>query len=150
LFAGYHHIAEAGDGATYGVERGETLVSQTLYGVDVNFERDGFEMLAELFRLSSDGEVEAQERHVATAFYAQLGYRFTQTWKAVYRLERVSFDEDDAYFSILDRHEHTNHVLTARYDIDDSNALKFELQRRLPETGEDSSAVIVQWAFVLP
>jgi hypothetical protein len=151
LFAGFHHIAEAGAGATYGVERGGTLVSQTLHGVDLNVEHGGFDMLAELFRLSSDSEVEPRERHVATAFYAQFGYRCTRAWKTVYRLERVAFDEDDAYFSILSRREHTRHVLAARYDVDDSNALKFELQRRVPEAGEDAaSTVIVQWAFVLP
>jgi len=41
-------------------------------------------------------------------------------------------------------------VLGLRYELDESNALPFEVNRFMPKVGDDETMVTVQWAFVIP
>lgn len=145
-----NEIAESGVTASEGVAQGETLVAQTIYGFDVRYESDKFDVLAEAYQFTNSNKTGSQESHTATAWFAQFGYKTSDSAKLVYRYETTTFDTDDEYFAILGRMENSHHVLGLRYDLDESNALRFEVNRAMPTVGDDETMMTVQWAFVIP
>jgi hypothetical protein len=144
-----NHIPESGVG-TLGVAHGGTLVAQKIFGLDAKFEMDRFDALAEVYRFSNNNKTGAAKKNSATAYFAQFGYRASERWKLVYRHENVSFDANDEYFNILGREQYRQHVLTLRMDVDDSNAVKLEINRQSNAVSADENRVIVQWEFLIP
>lgn len=145
-----NEIAESGLLSSEGVAQGETLVAQKIYGIDLRYQRDQFDFLAEAYQFSNGNKTGTMETHTATAWFAQAGYQTTANAKIVYRYETTAFDVDDEYFSILGRTQYSHHVLALRYDLDESNALRFEVNRAMPKAGDDETTYTVQWAFVIP
>ena len=145
----FNHIPESGVG-TQGVVQGGTLVAQRILGVDAKFEMNKFDTLAEVYSFSNDNKTGAAKTNSATAYFAQFGYRFVEGWKVVYRHENVSFDANDTYFKILNREKYSQNVLAVRLDVDDSNALKFEVDHQRNEVSADETRVILQWEFLIP
>lgn len=143
-------IAESGVASAEGVAQGNTLVAQKIYGIDVRYESDKFDVLAEVYQFANDNKTGSKKKHTATAWFAQLGYQSTDAVKLTYRYETTAFDDDDEYFAILGRMEHDHHVVALRYDLDESNALRFEVNRAMPAIGDDETSMTVQWAFVIP
>ena len=89
-------------------------------------------------------------RNVA-GMVVQFGYRVTDKFKPIYRYESVDFQTKDPYFQYLGTPEGGRHVLDLRYDLDDTNALKFEVSRFEPvQTGVKSyTSYALQWAFLM-
>lgn len=145
----FNHIPESGLG-TLGVAYGGTLVAQRIFGLDVKYELNKFDALAEVYRFKNDNKTGAKQKNSATAFFAQFGYRFIEDWKVVYRHENVRFDANDDYFKILGREKYSQNTLALRVDVDDSNALKFEIDRQRSPTKADENHVILQWDFLIP
>lgn len=145
-------IAESGTEtlAYVGVVRGDTLVAQQIYGIDVRYESGKFDMLAEAYQFSNDNKTGTKKTHTATAWFAQFGYKTTDSTKLVYRYETTAFDADDEYFTMLGRMERSHHVLALRYDLDESNALRFEVTQSMMKGSDDENMVTLQWAFVIP
>jgi len=46
--------------------------------------------------------------------------------------------------------QETRHVFALRYDLSETNAMKFELSKREPKTGGSELQYGFQWAFMLP
>ena len=130
--------------------RGETLVDQTIFGFDVRGEYQNFDALAEVYVINNDNKVGLAEKHQARAAFLQAGYRIDPKWKAVVRTETVQSDDDDDYFLLLGRQDHDHRVVAVRYDIDDSSALKLQLDRAIPETGSAENTYTLQWSFLIP
>ena len=147
-----NHIPESGTGMTYGIAPGGTLIAQTIFGLDAKFEKNKFDALAEIYKFSDENKTKTLtgKKKSATAYFAQFGYRLSDAWKVIYRHENVAFDSGDAYFKILQREKYRQNVLALRLDVDDSNAVKFEIDRQHNHSREDESRVIVQWDFLIP
>ena len=145
----FNHIPESGAG-TLGVAQGGTLVAQRIFGLDAKYELNKFDALAEVYRFSNDNKTGSKEKNSATAYFAQFGYRVSDMWKVVYRHENASFDASDEYFKILNRQKYSQNVLALRMDVDDSNALKVEVDRQRNDVSADETRVILQWDFLIP
>lgn len=141
------------------LDRGETLVKQKLVGLDLRYEQEAFDLLAEFYHLDDEAQpgVGDGASHTAIAYFTQFGYRLTDQWKATYRYESLDFDSEagnqDAYFTDPDllgltRTERRN-VFCLRYDFSESNALMLEVSRRAPDGADKSNTAILSWAFVM-
>ena len=140
--------------ASKGVIKGNTLFDQTVFGGDMHFDNDVFDVTAEYYNLKNDPSTAVGgDSHTATAYYAQFGYRVLEQFKLGYRYESLSFDADagnvDQYFEILRRHESKHHVVVLRYDLDDTNALTLELNRANISGSEHFTSYILDWSFML-
>jgi hypothetical protein len=153
------------------VTRGEPLVRQMLYGVDVRYELGRFDILAEYYRIVNDARpgVGDGRRHDADAWFAQFGFRITDHLKASYRHEGLEFDSTaapvdpaapvlgnaDPYFMhprLIGKGRvgtEQRHVFALRYDFSEANALLMELNARDPQFGGSSTVVYLSWAFVM-
>lgn len=145
-----NHIPESGDAPTAGVAKGHTLVAQRILGLDAKYEKNKFDVLTEAYRFSNDNKTGASKKNSATAYFAQFGYRPVEGWKVVYRHENVSFDAEDQYFMLLNREKYRQNVLALRMDVDDSNALKLEVDRQDNAISNDETRVVLQWEFLIP
>lgn len=130
--------------------RGETLIDQTILGFDVNFDAENFLILAEFYNFDNDSNIGDHKTHTGTAYYVQLGYKFNDTSRVVYRYASLDFDAGDSYFNLLGAEQATHNVLGFRYDLDVTNAIKFEVNRNSPDSGTDDTTYVVQWAFMVP
>lgn len=144
-----NHIPESGTG-TVGVAQRGTLVAQKILGLDVKYELNKFDLLAEAYHFTNDNKTGAKEKNSADAYFAQIGYRLVENWKVVYRHENVKFESGDAYFNMLSREMYSQDVLALRMDIDDSNAIKMEVDRRNNDVSDDETSIILQWEFLIP
>ncbi len=145
-------IAEsAKDGSgNQGIAYGETLIEQTISGFDINSNTEYFDLLIEYYLLSNDAKIGSAENHSGDAYFAQLGYKINPSNKLTYRYSHLHVEEDDDYFMILNVENAYRHVVAYRYDIDGSNALKFEYNQNNPDIGEQDTTLTVQWAFLVP
>ncbi len=143
-------IAESSLSGVSGVARGETLVEQLITAVDLEYSGDAFDVLAEYYSLKNDDKFGTAGSHTGSAYYIQLGYRLTESLKPVYRYESVKFDSNDAYFVLLGTKNEYRHVAALRYDLSESNALKFQAMRVNPKTGQSYNEYVIQWAFLIP
>lgn len=131
----------------------DNLVSQIITGFDINYQRGNFDVLMELYNLDNKDEIGTLGTQTGTAHFVQLGYRFTDSWKAVFRHETLSSKElNDRYFAELGVSDATRNVAAVRYDLDDTNTLKLEVNQTNPHlSSEDvTTAYTFQWSFLIP
>lgn len=137
------------------VARGDSLVKQQLLGIDLRYERDDFDVLAEFYHLDDELQpgVGDGASHTALAYFTQFGYRPTEKWKATYRYESIDFDDDDAYFTdpnlVGMTATQTRNVFCLRYDFSESNAMMLEFSQVAPDGGDKTNTAILSWAFVV-
>ncbi len=150
VFGMYNSYAESGVNSPI-TSRGRELIEQTVAGLDLYYSGDRFEVLAEYYNIRNDDSVGDAGSNTGHAAYIQLGYRISAKYKVVYRGEIIRFEEDDPYFQYLGTVEQDHQVLSLRYDLDESNALKFEYHatRRTRAFDEDENELILQWAFLM-
>lgn len=131
--------------------RGETLARQTVYGLDLRYERGRFNLLAEIYRIENEMRAGGEGKRDSLAWFAQLGYRLNDRLLLTWRHEALDFDDDDPYYLDLigmDGPESRN-VFALRYDFSESNALMLETSLRDRERGEDDTSTVLSWAFVM-
>lgn len=135
--------------------RGEALVRQTLYGLDLRYEQGRFGLLSELYYIENETPTVDGRKRDSLAWFAQFGYRLTGRLLATYRYETLDFDDDDAYYmnpALVGRGSigtEQRNVFALRYDFSESNALMLETSLRDPEIGDSSTTTILSWAFVM-
>ena len=146
----------ATSGSAYGAAFGDELVKQTVAGMDFRYEKMGFDVLAEYYNLKNKAQtgIGDGKSHTANEYYVQLGYRFADKFKAVYRHEDVTFDYKagnvDEYFNIIGRAEPwKTDVVALRYEVSDSNALTLEYKKETPEVTESVKTTTLNWAFMM-
>lgn len=150
LFGMINPVSESSENGVAGF--GERLVDQRVLGFDLRYAVGPFDLLSEYFHMSNDNHVAANGEPVdetASAYFIQAGYRVLSSTKLVYRYEDLSFDENDSYFQILGTQEASHHVVVLRYDLNESNALMFEVNRADPENGDSFTTYTADWAFLL-
>lgn len=147
-FAMTNEVAES---ATSGglTTLGQTLVSQNIYGLDIIYTQGHYEFLAEYYQIDNTNKVANIGSYSANAWYAQLAYKFNPKYKIIFRTESLSFDEtNDTYFRILSAKASKHNVVTLRYEVDDANALKFEIDAINNQSSADSTLYRLQWSFL--
>ena len=73
--------------------------------------------------------------------------------KVSLRHEAISTKEgSDRYFKELGIKDASHNVAAIRFDLDDTNALKFEVNQSNPNDSaeKDTTAYVVQWSFLVP
>jgi len=90
------------------------------------------------------------ESHSTPAWFIQLSYEITNNFKIIAREESLRFNKNDSYFLILGTEQAKHHVLTLHYDLDESNAIKFEFNAADNDTTKDTASYTLQWAFLIP
>jgi len=145
------------------VPRGHALVKQTIIGTDIRYELERFQFLGEFYALRNAAQpgVGDGRTHYATAWFAQFGYGLTDNLKLTYRYEALDFDDKpvdqggDPYFMsprLIARDQigtDSRHVLCARYDFSESNALMLEVSKTHPSLSDSVTTTILTWAFVM-
>jgi hypothetical protein len=153
VFALHDPFAESGAaGSTAsGVGYGSDLVGMTVWGADVRYASHRFDMIAESYNITNKDKVGNAGSNDASAYYVQFGYRVNDQFKTIYRFENVDYLTKDPYFMYLGTPEGSRHVVDLRYDLDDTNALKFEVARFEPvQSGMKSyTFYALQWAFLM-
>lgn len=155
-----NNIPESAAGGLYGMPMGGTLANQTISAVEMGYNRDKFGLMTEYYRISNDSKmgdnlntaaVTSTGHYTGSAYYVQMSYQMTPTLKPVYRYESVAFQQGYGYFDALGAMEEKRHVLALRWDLDDTNALKFEANRGLPSMpgAEATTRYAIQWAFMI-
>lgn len=145
-----NNIAESGATGASGIATGATLIEQIITGIDLKYSGKELELMTEYYSLKNDDKYGSAGSHTGSAYYVQLGYQVTETLKPVYRYESVDFDDNDAYFVLLGTKQETRHVAALRYDLSESNALKFQAMSINPKVGESYNEYVIQWAFLIP
>ncbi len=144
-------VAESNGTGSAVTTKGSAIVDQTIIGFDFTYESEnGFDVLAEYYNIENTNKVGTTGTYTGKAYYVQLGYQFTETLKGIIRYEDLSFNTNDSYFRVLATAETSHNILALRYDIDDTNALKFEVDAADLKTGTDTTTFTVQWAFLIP
>lgn len=131
---------------------GERLVTQKVLGMDLRYAAGPFDILSEYSHIANDNQVAANgdpTSNTANAYFIQAGYRVLPSTKVIYRYEALSFAADDTYFQLLGTQEAKHNVVALRYDLDESNALMFEVKRTAIEGGDSYTSYIADWAFLL-
>ncbi len=149
LFGMDNPVAESGRGSGTKTDHGAGLISQTVAGIDIYFSSNGFELISEYYNIQNDDLISDKQIDSASAYYAQFGYQITERLKPLYRYVDLSYDETDSYFHYLGVQEQSHHVIALRYDLDESNALKFEVHQSETASGEKEYHSRVQWAFIM-
>ncbi|MBI5449811.1 MAG: hypothetical protein HY940_00480 [Gammaproteobacteria bacterium] len=147
-------LFEAGTNAGYGTSPGDALVEMTVIGLDGRYAVSNFDALFEYYSFDNAAQAGVGDgaSHTASAYYAQLGYRFADKFKAVYRHEAVDFDTGasvDEYFNILGTAVSTTDVAALRYDVDDTNAVTLEYKTYSPDGGDSVDTTTVNWSFMM-
>jgi len=141
-----------------GVAFGDELIKQMVYGMDLRYEKAGFDVLAEYYNLSNDAQpgIGDGQSHTGIEYYVQLGYRFADKFKATYRHESVDFDTTansssrDEYYAIIGRTEPwKTDVAVLRYDVSDSNALMLEYKKETPDISDSVKTTTLNWSFMM-
>jgi hypothetical protein len=132
---------------------GADLISQRISGVDLNYQTGDLNLIAEYYNLRNKDEMGSLGTQTGTAYYIQLGYQFITDWKISVRHEAISTkEENDRYFKELGVKDASHNVVAVRFDLDDTNALKLEVNRSNPDDSadEDTTAYVLQWSFLMP
>ncbi len=151
FFAMMHDVAESATANAGLTSLGSTLVKQTIIGSDLLYNNDSFEILSEYYQFTNNSNVGSTASYSATAWFVQLGYKITDKLKIIAREESLSFNKNnDSYFLILGTEQARHHLLALRYDLDESNALKLELNNTDNDISVDTTSITLQWAFLIP
>ncbi len=137
------------DGGT--VAKGGDIATTSVFGLDLRFEKNAFDALAEYYYYDNQDETGgiAGDDGDADAFYIQLGYRFTEYWKLIYRYEDLSIDDNDSYFNVLGSESYSGNVAALRFDVDETNAITLEVNKKSFDISDDVTEVTLNWAFMM-
>lgn len=150
-FTNMQDVSEDGDGTLSGINNSDALLEQTISGLDTQAEFGPVSLLFEYYSFSHDSQIVGGNSTSGSAHYLQFDYRITDNLKVIFRNEDLSFDSDDAWFSLLGAGEGSQNLIGSRYELSETNALKFEVTRYSPEVGgDDSTTMTLQWTFMIP
>ena len=143
-------IAESGEGINSGAAQGDDLLDQVIMGIDLRAEKNNFDLLAEFYRYENDAHVADNKLHTGIAYYVQLGWQPLKDLKVLIRHENLDVSTNDSYFQLLGAEDEQRDLLALRYDLSDTNSLKFEISRRSPRVGPSEKTFSLQWSFIIP
>jgi len=149
--------ATIGDSALVGF--GEALFEQTTTGIDFRYNADRFYVFAEYFSLDTDDNQDITDlsnvitanpdSYTTTAYYLQLGVRATDRLNLIYRHEDLTLDDNNTYLDLLGLAAVSHDIIGLNYKIEESHAIKFEINKSDPEVGDAVTTFTLQWFFLL-
>ncbi|MDQ7048017.1 MAG: hypothetical protein Q9M92_00145 [Enterobacterales bacterium] len=143
-------IGEAGTGINFAnINTGDDLIDQLITGVDASWDIDSFNIALEYYSFNNDSLIAAQETHTGTAYYLQGTWQASESVKIIVRQEELDFDSNDNYFQLLGASPGSKSLIALRYDLTETNALKFEFNRSTPAIGSSETSFAVEWAFLM-
>ena len=119
------------------------------YGLYVVQENDKWENIAEFYSFSNADLTGGTGNHRSNMGFVELAYR-TDKWTPYARYERSDFDQTDNYFAALQYGgSYRREALGARFDLDLTSALKFELARTrlLDRVPREYDEALMQYAI---
>ncbi len=145
-------IADSSTSGGLAPQPGDDIIAQTITGVDASYDNNSFNILFEYYQLNNKAKIDNLESHTSNAYYAQFGYKISQSNKLIYRYASLNFNENDLYYRLLGTSEETHHIFTFRHDIDETNTIKIEYNKHLPElTNINNNTILaIQWSFLVP
>lgn len=131
---------------------GETLVDQTIFGLDVRYQAGRFGFLGEVFDIDNESPVGAGGSHGATAFYLQAWFDPAENWRLSYRFASLDVEELDPFFRLLGVEEQDHNLLTVGYRMGEVGVIKLEVDRLTSGSTrlDDQTILRAQWAFLIP
>jgi len=156
FFAMQNDVVELGDTNTM-VNHGDSLFDQSIYGFDFNLSINFFYMFAEYVNITTEDNpdltsppyIAQEDSYDASAYYAQIGFRIGPKFTTALRYEALDFPENSTYFDLQGILPENRIVLGLKYKFDDSNALRFEINKAEQENLEDETSFTLQWMFFL-
>lgn len=140
--------------SVFTAEIGDDLLPSNLtrvknYGLYVVHDTERWENIAEFYAFDNEDLSGGSGTHSSDMGFVQLAYRAGQ-WTPYARYERSDFDQTDRYFTAL-RYggSYSREALGARFDLDLTSALKFELaQTRFTDRAvREYSEAVMQYAI---
>jgi hypothetical protein len=139
--------------STFSAKIADTLTSNITrvnnYGLYVVQESDKWENIAEFYRFDDDDLTGGTGTHRSNMGFVELAYRANK-WTPYVRYERSDFDQTDNYFAALQNGgSYKRGALGARFDLDLTSALKFELARTrlLDRVPREYDEALMQYAI---
>ncbi len=143
-------IAEDGTGINFpNISTGDDLIDQVITGVDASWDIDSFNIALEYYSFNNDSLIAAQESHTGTAYYLQGTWQASENLKVIVRQEDLDFDNNDNYFQLLGASPGSHALVAVRYELTETNALKFEINRSSPAVGPSETGFAMEWAFIM-
>lgn len=127
-------------------------VRQTVFSTFLNFEKDKFHLIGEIFvfddRVSGAADT---ARYTTVSAYFQPEYKLGESGRtAVYgRVENTPHAAEDGYLALLPEFSHHRLVGGLRFDITPSQALKVEAVRSRRQDMLEFNSISAQWSMVL-
>ncbi|HBR17746.1 MAG TPA: hypothetical protein DD725_09095 [Deltaproteobacteria bacterium] len=117
-------------------------LDEKIYGIDVEYTHNKFELLTEYFRLANSDAA-------SSAFYAQVGYNIVEDVTPYVRFESLNRDGDDPYLSNLEGGFDRRQVIAGvKYDIDVvKSSIKTQYRYDDTDNGNDYNVFEAQWSF---
>lgn len=123
------------------------IYSQNVFALDFKLDLKLFYILTELFSLSiRDEKTDLSEN--STAAYFQLGLRLIDNLTFTLRHSILESENNDPFYNLVLQNNNDGEIsyqtFTTRYNLNESNSLKLELQR-----ADVATIYSLQWAFLL-
>lgn len=137
------------------LDTGDSLFDQTVSGADFRWSQSKFYLMGELFYIRSVDKIANPViapvigAHNSYTAYLQAGLRVVDKFTPVIRIEGSEIHADDSYYALRDIQQEQRHILGFRYELDDSSALRFEINHVVPKAGAPHSTFTLQWFYVL-
>jgi hypothetical protein len=129
----------------------QEILDQHIAVLDYQWQGKALKVMSSLYLIRNKMKVLSANDYSATAYYLQAAYKFSDRWRWVYRHEALSSDSDDEYFRILGVNDQSHNIFTARLDLSDSQALKFEVDFLDSKASgiADRTIYRAQWSFMI-
>lgn len=136
------------------IKRGDTLFEQNIVGIDYSYNVGDFYSFGEFYQIQFTDNTFIPAANTkgydANAFYVQFGYRITDNITSAYRYENLDFPvKDSTYFDVIGLVPESRHIISLKYRIEESHAIRFEINRHNPESMESATYYSLQWFFFL-
>lgn len=128
-------------------------VRQTVFSTFLNFERDKFHLIGELFFIDDRvSHIANTTRHNSVNVYLQPEYKLGESGRnTIYgRVESSPHADKDTYLQLLSEYSRNQIVAGLRFDFTPSQAVKIEAARSRRQDGLELNSVSAQWSMALP
>ncbi|MDK1024473.1 MAG: hypothetical protein QGD92_09610 [Gammaproteobacteria bacterium] len=129
----------------------QEILDQDIVVLDYQWQGTTVEVISSAYFIRNKLKVLSGNDYSATAYYLQAVYKSSSRWRWIYRHEALRSETGDEYFRILGANDQSHNIFTARFDLNDSQALKFEIDfLDSKATGiADRTIYRMQWSFMI-
>lgn len=128
-------------------------VQQTVLSAFLNFEKNNFHLMGELFifddRVSGTNNT---SQYTTVSGYLQPEYKIGESSRTTLyaRIEATPEAANDGYLSLLPEFSPHQGIVGFRYDLTPTQAIKFEAGRTIRQDTLEFNSISAQWSMVLP